>query len=286
MAFTNEEFNIMVEELLYSEPISFTMLCYIAEKTLRKRIKYLCDTDDCLRGRGYEDDIMQEIQLRLMKTTVSHFLLKSGEDGVVNADPDGFKSWIKTVAENIKKDFSNKVRRIDFKTEDFENPLIEKELVTQDCEIDDEKNEKLKEAFSIVLSADVSVYKVLTWIAQFLFVISLDVTKIQSNALIEKEFEQKTLFEMYDLLLGMSLSINWIKITPEQNKKIMDALCKTWEDGVCYGDVPYKEFFMKVNGEKSGKKSISDWVNRMNTIVQKKYKKKSPEGKPNGKEGV
>ena len=75
MRFTRNEFDTMVNELLYSTPASFDMLCSIAEKTLRPSVINWCKNEDCLRGKGYEDDIMQEIHLRLMKTTVDYFLI-------------------------------------------------------------------------------------------------------------------------------------------------------------------------------------------------------------------
>ncbi|MBQ9914678.1 MAG: hypothetical protein IJO50_00900, partial [Clostridia bacterium] len=127
MPFTTEEFDLMVEELLYCEPISFRMLCNIADKTLRNKVKHWCLLDDALRSRGYEDDIMQEICIRLMKTTVTYFLLKDGADGPVNYDPKGFKYWLTTVGENIKRDFANKIRKIDFNTDDKDDSDAEKE---------------------------------------------------------------------------------------------------------------------------------------------------------------
>ena len=84
MRFTKEEFETMVQELLFSDPISFDMLCQIANKTLRSTVIHWCRLEDCLRGRGFEDDIMQEIYLRLMKTTVDYFLLRHDIEGAFN----------------------------------------------------------------------------------------------------------------------------------------------------------------------------------------------------------
>ena len=186
----------------------------------------------------------------------------------MNNDPKGFKSWIITVADNLKRDFANKVRNVDFKTENIDDSKFEPTSIQDD--MDEERKQQLRQAFNIVLSADVNVYKVLTWIAQFIFVIDCDVTKIQSNEKIIEIFEQKTLFEMYDMLRALSKHIDWIEISPEQNKKIISELNKPWNAEHVYGEIEYKEFFMKVNGKKSGKKSISDWMNRMNNMLRKK----------------
>ena len=267
--FSNEEFNIMVDELLNREPMSFTMLCEISAKTLRNKIKYWCSEEPCLKGRGYEEDILHDVQIKLMRITVPCFLLRNGLDEPVNADPDGFKNWMITVAKNYKRDFANKIRNEDFKVQPIDNEILERKLIAPEPEID-ECQLQLKEAFSIVLSADVNVYKVLTWLAQFLFIIKLDMTKIQSNDAIIEAFEEKTLFDMYVLLLEMSEQILWIEITTEQNERILKDLNKIWKDDIKFGSVKYKEFFMKVKGNKEGKKSISDWVNRMNNIVRRK----------------
>lgn len=267
--FTKEEFDTMVQELLYQESVSFDMLCSIAEKTLRPSVKYWCRTEDCLRGRGYEDDIMQEIYLRLMKTTVAYFLLREGIDGPYNDDPEGFEDWMFRVADNLKRDFANKVRSRDFKTEYIDDPSLASVSDSGHTEEDDH-TERLMQAFSIVLSADLSVYKILTWLAQFIFILDSNVTKIESNELIISAFENKTLYEMYDMLLSAAKRIPWIVITQQQNEKILAALRKKREDGVSYGETVYKNFFMKHSGEVSGKKSISDWMNRMNNMIKRK----------------
>lgn len=270
MRFTRDEFDAMVNELLYKDPISFDMLCRIAEKTLRPSVVNWCKTEDCLRGRGCEDDIMQEIHLRLMKTTVDYFLLRDDVEGPYNDNPEGFEDWIFFVAKNIKRDFANKIRNRDFTTDDIDDPAIG-EIPSDDHEDDTEENvDRVKHAFSIVLSSDVGIYKVLTWLAQFIFILELDISKIKSNELIIVAFENKTLYDMYDMILTSSRKIPWIIITREQNEKILEALRKKRNDNVSYGETKYKEFFMKHNGEVSGKKSISDWMNRMNDMIKRK----------------
>jgi len=274
MRFTRDEFDVMVHELLYKDPISFDMLCQIAEKTLRPSVVNWCKTEDCLRGRGYEDDIMQEIHLRLMKTTVDYFLLRDDIEGPYNDNPEGFEDWIFFVAKNIKRDFANKIRNRDFTTDDIDDPAIG-EIPSSDYEDDTEENvDRLKQAFSIVISSDVGIYKVLTWLAQFIFILEYDISKIKSNELIIAAFENKNLYDMYDMILTASNKIPWIVITREQNEKILEALRKKRTGNVSYGETKYKDFFMKHNGEVSGKKSISDWMNRMNDMIKRRVETK------------
>ena len=182
MNFSKEEFDVMVEELLCSDPISFDMLCNLAEKTLKSKVKAWC------------------------------------------------------------------------------------------------------QAFCVVLSSDIKVYKILTWLAQFIFIVDYDATKINSNKKIIELFENKTLFEMYTMLRVFTSQIEWIEISESQHKKIMSDLQEPWDEKRVYGEICYSEFFMKVNGEKSGKKSISDWMNRMSNMLcrkigNQKYPTKSREEK-------
>lgn len=75
--FTDEEFEIMVSEMKDDDHPTYSMLCTIAEKTLRPKVKYWCAADSVFHGRGMEDDIMQEVFIRLIKMTVTHFLSRS-----------------------------------------------------------------------------------------------------------------------------------------------------------------------------------------------------------------
>ena len=66
----------MISEMTNKAYPSFDMLCFMAEKTLRSKGRYWCSTDSVLRGRGMEDDIMQDIFIRLIKTTATRFLVR------------------------------------------------------------------------------------------------------------------------------------------------------------------------------------------------------------------
>lgn len=277
VAFSQEEFDIMVHQLLYAEPVCFDMLCHIAEKTLRRAVYRWCREDDCLCGRGYENDILQQTHLHLIKSTVSGFLLREA-DGSVNYDPAGFKSWMFTVAKNVKRDIADRVRGRDYKTEELDTQAAQG-VPAASPEETRERIETLKQALSLALSADASVYKVLTWLAQFVFMLDSDLTKIKSNEKLIALFQDKTLYEMYGMVLSASRRIPWLQITKEQNDRILMALEKPFTGNKVYGEVTYETFFMKQNGKKSGKKSISDWVNRINTFIKRKMDEQNGEKK-------
>ena len=263
---STEDFDVMIEELLNHEPASFNMLCQIAEKTLKSSVKRWCFLDENLSGRDFEEDILNEIYIRLIKTTVSHFLLKKGVDKV-NYNPEGFEDWMFKVAKNIKRDYASRVSRITTGIKDMGEDGLDN-VANQACyedKLKKDKEERLSKAFSIVLNSDVQVYKVLTWVAQSLFIVNLDVSKIKSNDLIIQMFENKTLYDMRDHIVHSSGNVSWLTLTREQLEKINNALDAFFDEERKYGDVFYKEFFMK----KGGKATISDWVNRMNNLVKR-----------------
>lgn len=266
MRFTQDEFKMMADELLNRKTVSFDMLCKIADKTLRPAVLRWCGDDDSLRGRGLEEDLMQEIKLHLMKVTVPFFLLRDGLEGKVNDDHEGFEDWLFTVAKNTKHSFARK-RRLETVSMD----TLEEEPATGETpEETAERIDQLRAAFDIVLSADAGVHKVLTWVAHSVFMLQENLTKIQTNELLLETFENKTLSQMYDMVVATAAGIPWMEITPAQHTRILLALSQPWDESRCHGQVRYREFFMKVAGEPSGKKSISDWMNRMNKTVQRK----------------
>lgn len=265
--FSETEFNIMVEQLLDEKNVSFDMLCFIAEKTLRSSVERWCATDAALRGRRFEDDIMQEIQLRLIKTCKSLFLLRNGINGPVNDDPKGFKSWMFKVALNIKRDFANSVRKLNVNELDIEHgrDIYISPDYDKVSDMSEDEIKSLSKAFSVVVDSDANVYKILTWIAQCLFVTKLNITKIKSNELIVEKFEEKTLGEMYHMIIEENQDIPWLKLSEEQKDRMVSQLSKKNKDDKMFSEIKYKEFFMK----KGGKATISDWVNRMNNLVKR-----------------
>ena len=267
--FTDEEYERMISELTDAEQPSYYTLCEIADRAFRARVKAWCASDLDLRGRDMENDIMQEIFLRLIKTTVTHFLKRKDHNGEINRNPDEFMRWITTVAKNIKRDAAGAIRNRDYRepgSDDGPGGL------PAPPNADDDENEyrqmTLAEAFQIVLDSDGSVYKILTWLAQSLYIITFDLTKIQATDALVALFSERTLFEMRDSVFACATMIDWINITPEQTERINQML-NTASGDQLLGEKKFEEFFMK----KGGKASVSDWVNRMNKLIARRKKK-------------
>jgi len=253
--FTNEEFDIMVQQLLYQEPASFDMLCAIAQRTLESSVRRWCRQNPYLHGLGFDEDILQEIYMRLIKTTVSSFLLRQGVDGPVNRDPAGFRSWMFRVAKNLTIDFAAHIRSISRRVEvDPEEDPSEKPV-----------DELLAAAVSVVLETNSGIYKTLTWLAQCVLIVCRGLTRIQANSLLVEQFSKRELQALWQLVLAGSEQIPWLHITDAQRQRIEQALAQPCDGQRTYAQMPFEAFFMK----KGGKASISDWVNRTDSIIKR-----------------
>lgn len=261
LKFTEQEFDIMVKELTEGETASFAMLCHIADKTLKPSVEKWCRYNSSLRGRECEMDIMQDIHIKLILNTVDKFLFK--EDVTkVNRDPLGFQRWMFTLASRTYIDYA-KANSVGDKRSFQLDEAIGIEM-TDDVDSKEYAVEELKVAFETIMEANTKVYKVLTWVAQFVFyIVYSDLRKGPTNDIVSV-FSDKTLFEMYDMLMLLAEQIDWLELKDEHKAAIMQELKKPTKSGVAYGDVRYREFYMLYKGEKSGVKSVSDWNNRLN----------------------
>lgn len=262
--FSGEEFDKMFQEIVGSEYICYDTLLYVSQRMLSASVRRWCYNDPALRGRQYEDDIMQEIQIRLIKNSVTGFFLRNYEP---NYDPEGFKNWIFTVAINVKNDFAKKVRRIQF-IEVKESDCGGEEYREEELLGSEESFERLNNAFKIVMESDSKIYKVLTWVAQLIIIVNSDVTKIESNDILIKQFDSMTLDSMLELIVEQATAVPWLRLEEEMISYVRSRLDEKSPDGRRMGDKLYSDFYMK----KGAKASISDWVNRMNNYVVKEEK--------------
>ena len=200
--FTAQEFDEMIADLL-SPNSSFVPLCDIAHKELWPKIYRTFQSSPALRQYYSDEDFMQDIFIKLINNVVTGFLLKDGPGGPVNRDYKGFRSWLHRVATNALYDL---YARINVKLKhaasdeiDEENlPLIEME----DPFYLEASVQELKNAFDIVITAkNTGIYKTLTWLIQSVLVLKFDFTRIEANKYLIAEFEQKTLWQMYEMLV-------------------------------------------------------------------------------------
>ncbi len=269
-----EKFNIMLQEVLFTVPARFDMLAEIIELIAKDKIAYWCATDQDLKNRGYEGDILQLLHLKVMKRVVVDFLMRKG-DGQINNNPAGFIGWVTTLARTTKCDMADAVRGEDFGTSEMPEEISQHEEWDETILIEEPVDpiEQLKEAFRIVINANINIYKIISWLGVSVLMIAQEKTKIQATNILDSEYGRKTLSELFDVIVKVADEIEWLEFTSEEIKKIETALEQKNEDKT-FGETPFEEFFM-VNTkteEKNGKKSISDWNYRLNHIVKKNIK--------------
>lgn len=265
--FTDEEFYQMICEVDCDNP-KYDTLCMIADKVLKPTAIKWC-TGGILRGRYTSEDLMHDIHVRLMITIVTGFLRNERSGGDINNNPDGFNSWLFEVAHNLIFDKTKKTKSKQGKDVKYE--AADKELHYLDEDFDEEeeiRQQALSKAFNIVLNSDRKVYITLTWIAQSLFVIQYDLKRPEATEKIIKEFQSKSLFDMWKIILAFSKQVPWLIVTPAQRQRISTALCSPMKDDILLGEVRYEEFFMS----KGDKQTISDWVNRIDNMIKGRMK--------------
>lgn len=282
LRFSMEEFDIMLDELLYQDPISYDMLFVIAKKILMPKFRYLCSLSPNAKNRGFEEDLMQLSMMRLCKYVVTGFLKRPDKNGVVNKDPVEFTMWVRTVGNSVyhsnigKLCDENTVYPDDSEDSDGIDALPDVTTKSPNALLEEDeeirlKRERIQDAFDCVLSphANLSVYKVITWIAVLVYIAENDLSKIEATHFLEDEFKNKTLLEMYSEIVLAAVNIPWLEFSEAQHAFIRSELNKEWKDGIIYADVCYGEFSM--NGGLL--KSISDWFGK---ICKKFFREKTP----------
>lgn len=253
----------IVEEVVFTTPSQFDTLLFFVDKLCKARVEYLCFHNDALKSGGFEDDIMQNIRCRVVKYSERNFFCRADREGV-NNNPAELKKWLSTVTTNCVKDCAKKVRKRRFKETDEDeagNISVFPKNNANEYVID-----KIYQSLDIVIFADVKIYKTLCWIAMAEFMIVLNATKIKVTDLIVEKFSDMPLEAMYSFLKKTSSYIPWINISENQDMHIREKLNALNKEGKRFGSLNFGSFYM----EKGAKKSISDWLNRMNSLVKKK----------------
>ncbi len=260
--FTDEEFHKMLNELTEGDSEGYITLFYIAKNTLEKTVKGWCNSSK--KMRGHDEDVMQEIYLRLIKKCVTGFLMK---DGVINDDPDGFRKWMFTVAKNIFLDFAKKNKEIPFT--DMSDTSDEE---SSDPDIPDDGDgyddgdydyDTLNRYFQFVLESSSEVHITITWLAVMIAIVRGGLNRSEATVYVTTIFSDATMDELMEFIEKCSSKILWLSMSDELLEKMKKKLDKTDSDGRRTGDKKYNEFYMK----KGDRASVSDWVNRMNDRI-------------------
>lgn len=264
--FTQEEYDKMRCELLEQDFPCFDTMLHIANKTLTHYVEKECFMDPALRGGEHDWEIMQEVYIRLVKTCIPNFFLNEGNP---NKDANNFRSWMFTVTSNIICDYTKKIKKIQF-NESEEMPIDLSYHERNTMVITEKDLKRLKCAVATVLQSSSKPYIILTWFAQLIVISRLNVNRIESTDVIAKKFDSMTLDHMLNLLIAQSKQIEWLQLKTEMIEKLRGKMNEVQEDGIRMGDKKYHDFYMK----KGSKSTISDWINRMNSLVKREEEKR------------
>lgn len=262
-----ESFDIILKEMFGSDTTCFDTLLSATEKDIRIKICADCKSTPVLNhGRIYEE-IIQDVLIRVFITSVPQFFLRSG-NGEVNTSADEYWYWVQKICKNRVRDYFNKYAKKgnseSFISEDEDKEIPEIQIAAAEPENQDYNQEELVRHFNVVMTSGSNVYKPLTWMAQSLLVLRSNQTRIDSNEELIRIFDNMTLDEMFDLILSMAERFDWMYFEKASVEKIRKDLDKTHKSGKRVGEMKYHDFYM-ADGPK---KSISDWVNRMDSKIK------------------
>ena len=268
--FSDEEFDQMICEVICDKP-KYDTLCMIVEKVLKPSTINWCSSG-IMHGRITADDLLLDIQIKVIKNIVTGFVKNKRANGGINYDPGGFNSWLFRTAKNLRNDISDELER-KYGREICIESIIDKPYSNDKHTIEEAEihYHNLSKAFNVVLNSDRKVYITLTWIAQSLFVIQYDLKRPEATEIIIKEFQSKTLFDMWKIIHAFSKQVPWLTVTTAQRQRISTALCTPLKEDILLGELRYEELFMS----KGPNQTISDWVNRIDNMIKDRMKYES-----------
>lgn len=269
------------EERLYSELADdicardcpkYDNLVLFVHNLLSKKVRRWCYNDSALRGGLHDEDVMQEIQIRIIKKCETYFF--KPVHGVTDKTCSEFKAWCNRVAKNyfltycVKQKNRKEVALNLSITEDNQSSMqVEDDYCSDETENLETHRSDLKRCFEIVFDLKSSPHIILTWLSVSLFMLlKEDTSKIDSTHMVVQKFSSTTLFEMFDIIISAINKVGWVVFTDEQinrQKRKLESINK--DTGKMIGNMKYEEFYMN----KGPEMSISDWVNRINMQIKK-----------------
>lgn len=256
-----ENFDVILEEMFGSDVICYNTLLDATRKDALQKVRYWCRRYDMDYSEVYED-ITQIVLLRVWKSSVSQFFRRNGDD-TLNTSADEYWYWVQSICKSCACSYAKKLNKYKF------NEVPEDENASYCNDEETDTDTKLNVAFNKILNAGGNPYKPLTWLVQSLIVLQNNMTRIEANEEIISDFEKMTLDRMFNYVLSASKQFDWMALDPDAVAKMRKSLDKLHESGKRMGDMRYCDFYMKAGA----KKSISDWINRMDGKITENEEK-------------
>ena len=261
MQFPEKLFQEAISDIFDRTPASFERLCTLSDALLRPTVTAWCMSSPALNGRCCEDDIIQEIQLRMIKYVIGDFFLRHGDEP--NRDSAQFRMWLFTVAKNTKVSYIRSVCRTS--VTDIE-PFTE--TIPSGDEFDNGDREDMSlticRAISAVIGLRVGVHKILAWLTVSILVLNEDVKRSVATDFVANDLGSSTLYEMLDFLCRELTRHPYVRIAPEDMERLEELLREDC-DGEPMGNRTFSDFFTS----KGGNYSISDWIYKINKTIRR-----------------
>lgn len=264
-------YNDLVKEICNNDCPRYDSLVIFLDIFLSNKVKNWCYNNSVLRWGMQEQDVIQEIQIRIIKKCEEYFF--KPQNGYTDKTCEEFKAWCYRVAKNYFLSYCIKQKNrkeveldlsIKFDTAQVNSKNTFDDFTKQ--ELLEDYSSNLKVCFSIVMDLKSSPHIVLTWLSVSMFMLECDASKIESTHMLIQKFGRLTLSEMFYIITSSIKRWGWDVFTEDQitdmEKKLRKINSKT---GIPVGNMKYEDFYMT----KGPEMSISDWVNRVNSQIRK-----------------
>lgn len=272
MLFDEEKlYEQIVSDICDNEYPKYDNLAIFLYSLLKDKVKGWCKSSAILYGGMHYEDIVQGIQIRIIKNCDGYFFRPNGEKA--DKSCKDFKAWCSRVAKNYFLTYCAKQKNKKEIITDFTD--ADERKIEDKKGIDDNLNneEKIKHcraqltrSFEVVFDLKSSPHIILTWLSVSLFMLNTDNNKIDSTHMIVDTFSNVSLFDMFDFIIAAIRKTGWINLSEEQidkQRQNLESISKN--TGKKIGEMRYEEFYMS----KGSEKSISDWMNRINSQIKK-----------------
>lgn len=261
MYFTTEEYAQMVEEVLGETPC-FTTLLLITYKVFEGK-KKAWGSREIYNDADLQGRIQTAFEAKVLKGTHG-ILLPGGPGSSQVCEPSGYHAWLCKVCDSQK----NEVITRWFKSRNAQDSIygtdgkpidIPTRPAGTDISDDVITEELLRESFRRVMESKSGSYKILAWLAHRLYHHQKGLDRDKCSNAVAVGFGEYTLNKMWLTIRSVSRRVSWMQITPQQRLHFEELLAQPSDSGVPYGEMKFKDLFMK----KGGAASVSDWVNRI-----------------------
>ncbi len=263
----------IVKDVCLAERPKYDNLVAFVSNLLSNKVEYWCKDNKLFKGGFSHEDVMQEIQIRIIKKCELYFF--KPVDGKTERTCNEFKAWCYTVARNrfltiLDKEKKNSFNELNLslKIDDVSANEYNPEnsfVISEDSE---EDKMDVNRCVEIVFDLKSQPHIILAWLSVTLFEIVGNFTQIESIHLVDRAFSNMDLYRMFDYVSGNIILFDWINISKEQIEMQRNKLNRIdKETGMIIGSMKYSDFYMN----KGAEMSMSDWIYRINFRIKKKW---------------